>query len=194
VRAPGATLSGESCSDRTRRIARCARPIARHPRLGPASRSRVGIVDVVADVVTERGVAVVDHVIQDRVEGRVAAVAHRPDVEQLVVVLLRARDFLEVLDLVGRMLEVASQTAPDLAGQPPARPNRLNRFSRSSRQQKPSEHASTIANRTSSRPGRSTFHGGKARRSAAGSSRHRDRSHDPAICQIAGLDDGNARR
>ena len=44
--------------------------------------------------------------------GRVAALAHRPDVEDLELVLGRARDRLDVLDLVGgRILEV--ETVPD---------------------------------------------------------------------------------
>ena len=46
------------------------------------------------------------------VAGRVAALGHRADVEELEVVLGRARDRLDVLDLVGgRILEV--ETVPD---------------------------------------------------------------------------------
>jgi hypothetical protein len=89
-------------------------PIARSPGILCWDQPVVvefGIVDVLADVVTERGVALVDHVVQNCVFGRVAAFAHRPDVAELVVVLCPARDLLAVLDLVVRMLEVETVAA-----------------------------------------------------------------------------------
>jgi hypothetical protein len=90
-------------------------PIARPP--GIVGRDQpvdveVGIVVRLADIGTERGVAVLGHVRPERVVGRVAALAHRPDVEDLELVLGRARDRPDVLDLVGgRILEV--ETVPD---------------------------------------------------------------------------------
>ena len=89
-------------------------PIARTP--GILGRDQpvvveVGIVGRLADIVTERGVAVLDHVVRERVVGRVAALAHRPNVEELELVLCRARDRLDVLDLGVRILEV--ETVPD---------------------------------------------------------------------------------
>jgi hypothetical protein len=72
----------------------------------------VGILGRLADIGTECGVAVLDHVPRECVVGRVTALAHRPEVEELELVLGRARDRLDVLDLVGgRLLEV--ETVPD---------------------------------------------------------------------------------
>ena len=89
-------------------------PIARPP--GIVGRDQpvvveVGILGRLTDIGTERGVAVLDRVVRERVEGRVAALAHRTNVEELELVLCRARDLLDVLDLGVRILEV--ETVPD---------------------------------------------------------------------------------
>jgi hypothetical protein len=88
-------------------------PIARPP--GIVGRDQpdvleVGIVERLADIDTERAVAVLEHVVRPRL-GRVAALAHRSDVEELALVLCRARERLDVLDLGGPILDV--ETVPD---------------------------------------------------------------------------------
>lgn len=91
------------------------RPIARPPRIvgrGQPVDDEVGIVVRPADIGTERGVAVLGHVRIERVVGRIAALAHRPDVEDLELVLGRARDRLDVLDLVGGLI-LDVETVPD---------------------------------------------------------------------------------